>query len=68
MNSATVVTSPYLTAREAIVYLRLNSQSALYRLVREHHLPCCLDRIPLNVIRQVCAALNLPPDIFTVSH
>ena len=33
--------SPYLTAAEAIAYLRLGSQSALYRLVREHRLPCC---------------------------
>jgi len=33
--------SPYLTAHEAIAYLRLGSQSALYRLVREHRLPCC---------------------------
>jgi excisionase family DNA binding protein len=33
--------SPYLTAREAIAYLRLESQSALYRLVREHRLPFC---------------------------
>ena len=33
--------SPYLTAAEAIVYLRLGSRSALYRLVREHRLPFC---------------------------
>jgi excisionase family DNA binding protein len=33
------IQSPYLTAREAMVYLRLNSQSALYRLVNEYHLP-----------------------------
>jgi len=33
--------SPYLTAAEAIDYLRLGSPSALYRLVREHRLPCC---------------------------
>lgn len=33
--------SPYLTAGEAIAYLRLGSESALYRLVREHHLPHC---------------------------
>jgi excisionase family DNA binding protein len=33
--------SPYLTASEAIAYLRLGSQSALYRLVREHRLPFC---------------------------
>lgn len=33
--------SPYLTAAEAIAYLRLGSQSALYRLVREHRLPFC---------------------------
>lgn len=35
------MTSPYLTAAEAIAYLRLGSQSALYRLVREHRLPFC---------------------------
>jgi excisionase family DNA binding protein len=33
--------SPYLTAREAIVYLRLGSRSALQRLIVEHRLPCC---------------------------
>jgi excisionase family DNA binding protein len=33
--------SPYLTAREAIAYLRLNSSNALYRLIREHRLPTC---------------------------
>ncbi len=33
--------SPYLTAAETITYLRLGSQSALYRLVREHRLPFC---------------------------
>lgn len=38
---ARVVESPYLTAREAIGYLRLGSVSALYRLVREHRLPTC---------------------------
>jgi len=35
--------SPYLNAREAIAYLRLDGQkdprSALYRLIREHNLP-----------------------------
>jgi excisionase family DNA binding protein len=36
-----VIPSPYLTAREAIAYLKLGSQSALYRLVREHRLPSC---------------------------
>ena len=34
-------TSPYLTAKETIAYLRLGSQSALYRLIREHRLPVC---------------------------
>lgn len=33
--------SPYITAAEAIAYLRLGSQSALYRLVREHEMPHC---------------------------
>jgi excisionase family DNA binding protein len=32
---------PYLTAAEAIAYLRLGSPSALYRLIREHQLPFC---------------------------
>ncbi len=38
---AALVESPYLTAREAMAYLRVQSQSALYRLVNEHRLPCC---------------------------
>jgi excisionase family DNA binding protein len=33
--------SPYLTARETLAYLRIGSQSALYRLIREHALPFC---------------------------
>jgi len=33
--------SPYLTAREAMAYLRVGSQSALYRLVKQHRLPVC---------------------------
>lgn len=31
---------PYLTAQDAIAYLNLGSLSALYRLIREHRLPC----------------------------
>jgi excisionase family DNA binding protein len=31
--------SPYLTAKEAVVYLRLGSLSALYRLITDHRLP-----------------------------
>ena len=31
--------TPYLTAREAVAYLKLGSLSALYRLIREHRLP-----------------------------
>lgn len=30
---------PTLTAADAITYLRLGSQSALYRLIREHRMP-----------------------------
>ncbi len=37
----TSVESPYLTAREAMAYLKLESQSALYRLVNQHRLPAC---------------------------
>ena len=33
--------TPYLTAAEAISYLRLGSRSALQRLIIEHRLPCC---------------------------
>jgi len=36
---ARVVESPYLTAQEAVVYLRLNTLSSLYRLIEEHKLP-----------------------------
>ena len=32
---------PYLTAREAMAYLKVNSQTALYRLIREHRMPFC---------------------------
>lgn len=35
------MTSPYLTAKETIEYLRLGSNNALYRLIREHRLPFC---------------------------
>jgi excisionase family DNA binding protein len=31
--------SPYLTTREAVVYLRLGSLSALYRHIKENRLP-----------------------------
>jgi excisionase family DNA binding protein len=33
--------SPYLTAAEAIAYMRLGSETALYRMIREHELPFC---------------------------
>lgn len=33
--------SPYLTAREAMEYLRIPSQSALYHLIRDQRLPHC---------------------------
>jgi excisionase family DNA binding protein len=36
-----IVHSPYLNAREAIAYLRLPSETALYRLIREHRMPTC---------------------------
>lgn len=35
------VVSPYLSAAEAVVYLRLKTSAALYWLVREQHLPFC---------------------------
>ena len=34
-----IVDTPWLTAREACVYLRLTSRSAITRLIREYHLP-----------------------------
>ena len=34
-------TSPYLTARETLDYLRVGSLSELYRLIREHRMPFC---------------------------
>jgi len=33
--------TPYLTAREAMAYLKVGSQSTLYRLIREHRMPFC---------------------------
>lgn len=35
------IVSPYLTTEEAVSYLKLGSDSALYRLIREHRLPTC---------------------------
>jgi len=37
----TTVESPYLTAKEAVEYLKLGSLNALYRLVNQHRLPTC---------------------------
>jgi excisionase family DNA binding protein len=33
--------TPYMTVREAMSYLKVESQSTLYRLIREHRLPFC---------------------------
>ena len=38
---ASTIDSPYLTAAEAMTYLKLESSSALYRLVNQHRLPFC---------------------------
>lgn len=35
------VITPYLVSREAVVYLRLGSLSALYSHIRENKLPTC---------------------------
>lgn len=35
------VVSPYLTSKEALVYLRLRSLGALYSHIRENGLPVC---------------------------
>lgn len=37
----TTVDSPYLTAKEAVEYLKLGSLNSLYRLVNQHRLPTC---------------------------
>jgi len=45
-----------MTAAETIAYLRLHSDSALYRLVREHGLPYCRrGRLYLFDVREVDA-------------
>jgi excisionase family DNA binding protein len=50
------IVSPYLTAAEAIDYLKLGSDSALYRLIREHKLPTCRrGRLYLFDVREVDA-------------
>jgi len=36
---ATLIESPYLTAREAMAYLKIESLQSLYRLITEHRLP-----------------------------
>jgi excisionase family DNA binding protein len=57
-----MITSPYLTAREAIAYLKLGSESALYRLVREHRLPFCRrGRLYLFDTREVDAWVHQYP-------
>jgi len=41
MSPMAKLSTPYLTAREAMAYLKVGSQSALYRLIREHRMPFC---------------------------
>jgi excisionase family DNA binding protein len=36
---ARTIDSPYITSKEAVEYLRVKGLPALYRLIREHHLP-----------------------------
>ena len=36
-----MMATPYLTAREAMAYLKVNTHAGLYRLIREHRLPFC---------------------------
>lgn len=40
-RGAREIVSPYLTSKEALVYLRLGSLSALYTHIRENGLPTC---------------------------
>jgi excisionase family DNA binding protein len=35
------IDTPYMTAQEAMRYLKVESSSNLYRLIREHRLPFC---------------------------
>lgn len=50
------IVSPYLTAAEAVDYLKLGSDSALYRLIREHKLPTCRrGRLYLFDVREIDA-------------
>ena len=51
--------TPYLTAREAMDYLKLHSQDALYRLVKHHRLPFCRrGRLYLFDVRELDAWLR----------
>lgn len=51
--------TPYLTAAEAIAYLKLGSRSALQRLIVEHRLPCCRrGRLYLFDTREIDAWLH----------
>ena len=53
MNS---VPSPYLTAREAMAYLKLQSRSALQHLIVNHRLPYCRrGRVLLFDVRELDA-------------
>ena len=40
-QQACTIDSPYLTSKEALVYLRLPSLSSLYSHIRENRLPVC---------------------------
>lgn len=56
------VASPYLTAREAMAYLKLQSRSALQRLIVEHGLPYCRrGRVLLFDVRELDAWLHSYP-------
>jgi hypothetical protein len=48
--------SPYLTAREAMTYLKLRSRSALQHLIVNHRLPYCRrGRVLLFDVRELDA-------------
>lgn len=54
MNAS--VPSPYLTAREAMAYLKLQSRSALQHLIVNHRLPYCRrGRVLLFDVRELDA-------------
>lgn len=47
-----MIASPYLTAAEAVAYLKLRTKQALYYHIKENHLPVCRVGSALRFDRQ----------------